>query len=68
MDDKKIENSVDSETLENIEEKHAWQKRKEEVYSHLNITVKQLDIIIGLCIAGLIIVGIMITLDAIGII
>ena len=48
-------------------EKHQWQKQKEEWYSHLNVTVKQLDIIIGLCVAGLIIVGIMIVLDATGV-
>ena len=48
-------------------EKHRWQKQKEEWYSHLNVTVKQLDTIIGLCVAGLIIVGILIVLDATGV-
>lgn len=45
-----------------------WQQMKEEQYAKLNVTVKQLDTIIGVCIAGLIILAIVIGLDATGII
>ena len=45
-----------------------WQQMKEEQYAKLNVTVKQLDIVIGLCVAGLIIVAILIGLEAAGII
>ena len=45
-----------------------WQQMKEEQYAKLNVTVKQLDIIIGICVAGLIILAIVIGLDATGII
>ncbi len=48
--------------------KPLWQQLKEEQYSKLNITVKQLDIVIGLCVAGLVIVAILIGLEAAGII
>ncbi|MBQ7903830.1 MAG: hypothetical protein IJ362_08880 [Oscillospiraceae bacterium] len=48
--------------------KPMWQQMKEQQYDKLNITVKQLDIIIGVCVAGLIIVGILIGLEATGII
>ena len=44
--------------------KPAWQMQKESWYDHLNITVKQLDIIIGVGIAALIVVFILIGLDA----
>ena len=45
-----------------------WQQMKEEQYAKLNITVKQLDTIIGICVAGLVILAIVIGLDATGII
>ena len=45
-----------------------WQQMKEEQYAKLNVTVKQLDTIIGICIAGLIILAIVIGLDSTGII
>ena len=45
-----------------------WQQMKEEQYAKLNITVKQLDAIIGICVAGLVILAIVIGLDATGII
>lgn len=48
--------------------KPLWQQLKEEQYAKLNITVKQLDIVIGLCVAGLVIVAILIGLEAAGII
>ena len=44
-----------------------WQQMKEEQYAKLNITVKQLDTIIGICVAGLVILAIVIGLDATGI-
>lgn len=48
--------------------KPAWQAQKESVYDKMNITVRQLDIIIGLAVAGLVIVAILIALDAMNII
>lgn len=45
-----------------------WQQMKEQQYAKLNVTVKQLDIVIGLCVAGLVIVAILIGLEATGII
>ena len=47
--------------------KHKWQQTKENWYDHLTVTVKQLDIIIGVAVAGLVLVGIMIALDAMGV-
>ena len=44
-----------------------WQQMKEEQYAKLNVTVKQLDTIIGICVAGLVILAIVIGLDAAGI-
>ena len=44
-----------------------WQKTKESWYDKVNLTVKQLDIIIGCCIAGLILTFIAIALDAMGV-
>ena len=37
-----------------------WQQMKEEQYAKLNVTVKQLDTIIGICVAGLVILAIVI--------
>lgn len=44
-----------------------WQQMKEQQYAKLNVTVKQLDTIIGICVAGLIILAVVIGLDAAGI-
>ena len=44
-----------------------WQQMKEEQYAKLNVTVKQLDAIIGICTAALVILAILIGLDAAGI-
>ena len=49
-------------------EKTQWQKTKEGWYDKVPLTVKQLDIIIGCCITGLILTFICIALDAMGII
>lgn len=47
--------------------KPAWQAKKEGWYDKIPLTVKQLDIIIGVSIAALIVVFIVIGLDAAGI-
>ena len=44
-----------------------WQQTKESWYDKVNLTVKQLDIIIGCCIAALILTFIAIALDAVGV-
>ncbi len=48
-------------------QKHQWQQTKEGWYDHLNVTVKQLDIIIGLAVAALVVVAVIIALDASGV-
>ena len=50
-----------------VEIKPLWQLTKESWYSKLNVSVKQLDIIITLGVVGLIILAITIGLDAAGI-
>ena len=53
-----------------IEDQYAaslWQQTKESWYDKVNLTVKQLDIIIGCCIAALVLTFIAIALDAIGV-
>ena len=52
---------------EEPEVKSMWQQTKESWYDKVNLTVKQLDIIIGCCIAALILTFIAIALDAIGV-
>ena len=47
--------------------KPLWQQTKEGWYDKVPLTVKQLDIIIGLGIAGLVITFIVIALDAMGV-
>ena len=44
-----------------------WQQTKESWYDKVNLTVKQLDIIIGCCIAGLVLTFIAIAMDAMGV-
>ena len=44
-----------------------WQKTKESWYDKVDLSVKQLDIIIGCGIAGLILTFIAIALDALGV-
>ena len=58
------------ETSQKIEDqpvKSMWQQTKESWYDKVNLTVKQLDIIIGCGIAGLVLTFICIALDAMGI-
>ena len=47
--------------------KSQWQQTKEGWYDKIPLTVKQLDIIIGLGIAGMVILAIVIALDASGV-
>ena len=53
--------------IEDQSAKSLWQQTKESWYDNVNLTVKQLDIIIGCCIAALILTFIAIALDAIGV-
>ena len=69
MEEKKLEQNTE-ETEIPIEEqssKTLWQQTKESWYDKVNLSVKQLDIIIGCCIGGLILTAIAIALDAIGV-
>ena len=50
--------------LEEQDSNSLWQKTKESWYDKVNLTVKQLDIIIGCCITCLILTFICIALDA----
>lgn len=50
-------------TQEQVSQKPAWQATKENWYDHLNITVKQLDIIIGVASGLLVLVFILIILQ-----
>ena len=52
---------------EEPETKSAWQQTKENWYDKIDLTVRQLDIIIGMGIGGLILTAIAIALDAMGI-
>lgn len=45
-------------------EKHQWQKTKEGWYDKVPLTVKQLDIIIWVCVGALIVTFIKIFMDA----
>ncbi len=47
--------------------RHGWQMKKEEMYDKLNITVKQVDIFIGIMIGVLVLVFVLIGLEAAGI-
>lgn len=73
MEEKNLELSTAEETpaeeipAEETPVKPAWQQTKEGWYDKLDLTVKQLDWIIGLGIAGLIITFIIIALDATGV-
>ena len=49
---------------EKTEEKTAWQTTKEGWYDKVPLTVRQLDIIIGVSLAALVIVFVLIFLDA----
>ena len=69
MENKDLETKTE-ETEIPIEEqssKTLWQQTKESWYDKINLSVKQLDIIIGCGIAGLILTFICIALDAMGV-
>ena len=68
MEDKNLE-TTEKEALP-VEEQSAkslWQQTKESWYDKVNLTVKQLDIIIACGIGGLISTAIVIALDAMGV-
>ena len=66
MEEKDIETQEPS--VKEEPPKSMWQQTKESWYDKVNLTVKQLDIIIACGIGGLIITGILIALDAMNII
>ena len=53
--------------IEDQSSKTLWQQTKESWYDKIDLTVKQLDIIIGCGIAGLILTFIAIAMDAMGV-
>ena len=59
------ENKIES--PEEVKPKSMWQITKESWYDKVNLTVKQLDIIIACGIGGLILTFIAIALDALGV-
>lgn len=59
---------MDEERNEGQEKKGAWQQRKEGWYDNLNVSVRQLDIIIAVASAMLVGVAVLIALEAKGII
>ncbi len=68
-DDPLVQKALEEiEREEGVDRRPAWQRTKENWYDHLNLSVKQLDIIIACGIGGLILVGILIALDACGVI
>ena len=68
MEEKDISSTEEETTVqEDVPVKSAWQTTKEGWYDKVPLTVKQLDWIIGLGIAGLVITFIVIALDAMGV-
>ena len=67
MEEKDLEIQQEQAPEEEKPLKSMWQITKESWYDKVNLTVKQLDIIIGCGIAGLILTFICIALDAMGI-
>ena len=67
MEDKDIEIQEAQTPEQEQSPKSMWQQTKESWYDKVNLSVKQLDIIIGCGIAGLILTFICIALDAMGI-
>ena len=67
MEDKNLETTEEKTVpVEEQSAKSLWQQTKESWYDKVNLTVKQLDIIIACGIGGLIITAIVIALDAMG--
>ena len=67
MEEKDLEMQQEQTPAEDVPTKSMWQITKESWYDKINLSVKQLDIIIGCGIAGLILTFICIALDAMGI-
>ena len=68
MEDKNLETTEEKTVpVEEQSAKSLWQQTKESWYDKVNLTVKQLDIIIACGIGGLIITAIVIALDAMGV-
>ena len=68
MEDKNLETTEEKTVpIEEQSVKSLWQQTKESWYDKVNLTVKQLDIIIACGIGGLIITAIVIALDAMGV-
>ena len=68
MEDKNLETTEEKTVpVEEQSAKSLWQQTKESWYDKVNLTVKQLDIIIACGICGLIITAIVIALDAMGV-
>ena len=68
MEEKDIETTEETAVpIEQQSAKSLWQQTKESWYDKVNLTVKQLDIIIGCGVAGLILTAIAIALDAMGV-
>lgn len=68
MEEKDIELQQEETPVKEEPPKSMWQQTKESWYDKVNLSVKQLDIIIGLGIGGLVLTFICIALDAMGII
>lgn len=67
MEEKDLEISQEKTPAEETPVKSQWQQTKEGWYDKIPLTVKQLDWIIGLGLAGLVITFIVIFLDAAGV-
>ena len=68
MEDKNLETTEEKTVpVEEQSAKSLWQQTKDSWYDKVNLTVKQLDIIIACGIGGLIITAIVIALDAMGV-
>ena len=68
MEDKNLETTEEKTVpVEEQSAKSLWQQTKESWYDKVTLSVKQLDIIIGCGIAGLILTFIAIALDAMGV-
>ena len=67
MEEKDLEIQQEQAPAEEKPPKSMWQITKESWYDKVNLSVKQLDIIIACGIGGLILTGIAIALDAMGI-
>ena len=65
-DTEDTEPESDAASSSDVRPKHPWQVTKESWYDKLNVSVRQLDIVIGVASLALLIVVILIILDATG--